>query len=223
MQKVLSFIQDLANHNDRDWFESHREEYEAARSEFSRNYDQILVLLNQHDQIDGPASKIYRIYRDLRFSSDKTPYKTRFSAHWVRATAARRGGYYLHIQPGRSYLAGGFFGPSADDLSLIRQHLHQEAEPLRTVLRSPGIADQFGPLQGRQLKTHPRGFSSDDPAIDLLRYKQFFLKKSLSDSEVLSPDFPAAVGHCFYSMRPFLDVMTELLTTNTNGESLLQP
>lgn len=181
----------------------------------------LLQDLNTHDVIEtasGPKS-VYRIYRDTRFSKDKTPYKTHWSGSFKRAGKNRRGGYYFHIEPGNSFIGGGFWGPNASDLKLIREDLAFDPSPLRKILNTESFISSFENLKGEQLKTTPKGFDANDQAIDLLRYKQYLLLRKFSDEEVLSTDFIKQVGQTFKNMRPFLDYMTEVLTTDINGLS----
>jgi len=223
METILPFLSALQQNNHRDWFTQNKPFYQQARAEFSGLFKKITRYLEEQDVIDRQQSKIFRIYRDVRFSADKSPYKSTMSAYWSRLGAARRGGYYLQIQPGGSFLAGGFFRPSKEDLALIRGHLQQEPERLRAILAHPELLNTFGPLEGEQVKTAPRGYNQDDPAIDLLRYKQFMLHRGVSDRILTSTDYPSAklFSDYFARMRPFLDYMTEVLTTDLNGRSLL--
>ena len=105
--------------------------------------------MNKMDEIE--ALKIYRIYRDSRFSKDKTPYKTHFAGGFKRATARRRGGYYFHFEPGASFLAGGFWAPSPPDLKRIRQEIEMDDQPLRKILNAAAFKKTFGTLEGKKV------------------------------------------------------------------------
>jgi uncharacterized protein (TIGR02453 family) len=215
----LTFLRKIKKHNDRTWFAAHKEDYDKAFGEMIVFADLVLAELKKQDDIETPSGKksLYRIYNYVRFSKDKSPYKLNIGGGFRRATALRRGGYYFHIQPGNSFVAGGFWGPSTQDLSHIRQHFAADREPLTTIIHSKSFKKQFGTLQGEQLKTAPRGYSADHPAIDLLRYKQLILRRDFTDEEVSHPNFHKKVALTFHAMRPFLDCMTELLTTDLNG------
>lgn len=173
----------------------------------------LLQELNRHDVIETVSGKksLHRIYRDTRFSNNKTPYKTNWSGSFRRATQYRRGGYYFHIEPGNSFVAGGFFGPNPQDLKLIRDDIAFDAKPLRNILSDPTFISSFERLKGEKVKTTPKGFSADHEAIDLLRYKQFLLSRHFTDEEVLSADFLAIVNQTYRNMRPFFDYMSEVL------------
>jgi uncharacterized protein (TIGR02453 family) len=181
--------------------------------------DSLLFEMNQHDLIETSTGKksLHRIYRDVRFSKDKTPYKSNWSGGFKRATLQNRGGYYYHIEPGASFLAGGFWGPNKDDLKLIRDHLAQDASSYRDIIESKKFKSTFGDVMGDKLKMSPKGFDIDHPDIDLLRYKQFVLKHNLTDEEVLSASFPAKASKIFKEMRPYFNLMSEYLTSDLDG------
>ena len=163
-----------------------------------------------------------RIYRDTRFSKDKTPYKAGWSCAFKRATTERRGGYYFHIEPGNNLIAGGFWGPEPKDLKLIRDQIAQDDEPLRELLDNKDFKSYFGQLEGEQVKSAPKGFKKDHPAINLLKYKQFMVVKYFKDEEVLKSDFASVVANGFIRMRPFHDYFSYILTHDLNGVSLLE-
>jgi len=218
----FEFLSLLKNNNEREWFNDHKIAYLKEHAYIESFAQDLLDLMNTHDVIETPSGKksLYRIYRDTRFSNDKTPYKTHWSGSFKRAGKQRRGGYYFHIEPGNSFVAGGFFGPSPQDLKLIRENISFDAQPLRAILSDKTFIASFETLKGEQLKTAPKGFDGDHPDIDLLRYKQFLLVHRFTDQEVLSRDY---VGYCnqeFKNMRPFFDCMSEILTTDANGLEL---
>ena len=218
----LDFLNLLRSNNERDWFNANKLAFETEQQKVEAFADALLAELNKSDVIETPSGKksLYRIYRDTRFSKDKTPYKTHWSGSFKRATRYRRGGYYFHIEPNGSFLGGGFWGPSKEDLKLIRDNIAFDAGPLREILQSGSFVSAFGELRGEQLKTTPKGFAADDDAIDLLRYKQFLLIRKFTDEEVLNGNFLSVAAETFRNMRPFFDYMTEILTTDSNGLEL---
>lgn len=219
----FEFLSKLRKNNNREWFNKRKEEYLSAQQQVIAFADMMLSELNKSDLIETPSGKksLYRIYRDVRFSKDKTPYSTYFGGHFRRATEERRGGYYFHLEPGNTYVGGGFWGPNPQDMMHIRKHLQQEPEMFREILESPQFKKNFGQLLGEQLKRAPKGFEVDDPAIDLLRYKQYWVRHVFNAKEVLKPDFHLTIVKQFENMRPFFDYMSEVLTTDLNGESIL--
>jgi uncharacterized protein (TIGR02453 family) len=218
-QSGFNFLQTLKKNNNREWFNKHKTTYERELAVIESFANALLKELNRHDVIETTSGKqsLHRIYRDIRFSNDKTPYKTNWSGNFKRATKYRRGGYYYHIEPGNSFIAGGFWGPNAQDLKRIRDEIAFDAAPLRKIITSRSFVATFGELKGEQLKTAPKGFDAHHEAIDLLRYKQFLLIRKFTDSEVVSERFLKEAGQTFKNMRPFFDYMSEVLTTDVNG------
>lgn len=219
----VEFLKTLSKNNEREWFNKHKDKYLEAHGNMISFADSLLAEVRKHDNIEtltGKAS-LFRIYKDVRFSKDKTPYNTHWSGGFKRATKILRGSYYFHIQPGNSFVGGGFWGPEPDDLKRIRQDIDLNYKEWRKMLSNKSFVKTFGGLLGETLITTPKGFEKDNPAIDLLRYKQFLLKHDFSDKEVLSPDFVKKVNDVFKKMRPFFDYMSEVLTTDVNGESLI--
>lgn len=219
----FTFLKQLAKNNNRDWFNAHKDRYLEEHETIAVFAEALLHEMNRHDVIETASGKksLHRIYRDTRFSKEKTPYKTNWSGSFRRATKARRGSYYFHIEPGNTFIGGGFWGPEPDDMKRIRDEFAYDAKPFRKIIGTKTFRDTFGELYGEQIKTTPKGYSAADPAIDLLRYKQFLLIKHFSDKEVMSPNFLKEVNNGFKKMRPFLDYMTGVLTTDTNGISLI--
>lgn len=218
----LQFLKDLSKNNNRDWFQENKPVYEKYHQEVIAFANDLLHKLNEHDVIETPSGKksLFRIYRDVRFSKDKSPYKTNWAGGFKRATKFRRGGYYFHIEPGSSFVGGGFWAPNKEDLQRIREEISVNAQELRDIIQHKDFVETFGSLQGEQLKKAPKGFDPEHPDIDLLRYKQFIFSKSYSEKEVLSPDFADQLNDAFSKMRPFFDFMSDVLTTDANGEPL---
>jgi uncharacterized protein (TIGR02453 family) len=218
-QSSFDFLNALKLNNNREWFNLHKADFENEQGHLQIFAEALLQKMNTHDLIETVSGKksLYRIYRDTRFSTDKTPYKIHWSGSFKRATKYRRGGYYFHIEPGNSFVGGGFWGPNPQDLKLIREDIAFDATPLRKILNDPTFISAFETLEGEQLKTTPKGFDAAHEAIDLLRYKQFVLRKRFTDAEVLDSHFVGQVNDTFKNMRPFLDYMSEVLSTDVNG------
>jgi uncharacterized protein (TIGR02453 family) len=219
----INFLKKLKKNNNRDWFTENKAQYTTQHDHMISFADALLSKMNKHDTIETVSGKksLYRIYRDVRFSKDKSPYKSNWSGGFQRATKNLRGGYYFHIEPeGKSFVGGGFWGPNKEDLQRIREDIAIDAAELRAILSSSDLVNTFGGLQGDQLKTSPKGFDKGHPDVDLLRFKQFVLTKSFTDEEVISPDFAENVSATFKKMRPFFDYMSEVLTTDANGSPL---
>jgi len=222
-KESIDFLKMLAKNNNREWFNSHKDLYTKAHDNMIEFADALLVEMKKHDKIETPSGKksLFRIYKDVRFAKDKTPYNMHWSGSFKRATKKLRGGYYFHIKPGNSFIAGGFWGPEPDDMKRIRQDIDSGYTHWRKLLANKTLVNTFGHLEGEQLGSAPRGYSKDHPAIDLLRYKQFLLKHSFTDKEVTDGDFLLKMNDAFKKLRPFFDFMSEILTTDANGVSVI--
>lgn len=218
-RSTLDFLKSLARNNNREWFAAHKDQYQLALENASEFFDEVIVKLNTHDRIETPSAKqaLYRIYKDARFSKDSTRYNPRFAGHFARTKPMLRGGYYLWIKPGESRLGCGFVYPDPDDLKTIRLDILKSHKAWVRLLGSKGIKASFGEMQGEQVATVPRGFPREHPAIDLLRYKQFWFERSFSDREVLARGFLDEVNRTYKSIRPFFDYMSDVLTTKPTG------
>jgi len=217
----FTFLKNLAKNNDRDWFGANKTTYEEEYNFVISFADELLELLSKHDNIENQSGKktLMRIYRDVRFSKDKSPYKSHWGLRFKRATKQLRGGYYLHIEPGNTFVGGGFMGPEPSDLKLMREGISADEKTIRKILNSNSFKDNFGEhgLHGEALKSVPKGFNTLDPAADLIKLKQFLIRKDFSDADVLSADFAKKVNDSFIAMRPFLDFMSYILTHDSNG------
>jgi uncharacterized protein (TIGR02453 family) len=222
-KSTFEFLQALARNNNRDWFQKNKQRYIDSHANVTAWLDALIAEMNKHDRIQTKSGKesLYRIYNDVRFSADKSPYNPRFAGHLKRIKPFFRGGYYFWIKPGESRVGCGFTYPNSADLLRIRQDIDVNADDWRKILKSKKIISVFGTMEGDQVKTAPKGFPKDHPAIDLLRYKQFWFERSFTDKEVLSKDFLKQVNETYKAIRSFFNYMTEVLTTDLNGESIL--
>ena len=216
---TLSFLNELKRNNNREWFEQHKSEFKSLETDVKGFYNSLMDKMKEHDEIE--KLKMFRIYRDVRFSKDKTPYKSHFAGSFSRAGARLRGGYYLQIRPGESFVAAGFWEPNKEDLLRIRKELEHDATTFRELITKPAFKNIWGELVGDEVKTAPKGFNKEDPNIDLIRKKAFIFVRNFSDKEVLSKDFIEEINKTFKEIRPYFNLMSEILTTNLNGESLL--
>ena len=219
---VFSFLEDLKENNHREWFQNNKTRYQEQYNYALQFADELLLRMKQIDTIETISGKksLFRINKDVRFSKDKSPYKTNIGGALTRATKYLRGGYYFHIEPGNCFLGGGFWAPSPEDLKHIRLQIAADPEPLQQILSSEEFIATFRQLEGEKLKSAPKGFNKDHHAIDLINYKQFLLIKKLTDEEVQSKQYLETVVSTFQAMRPFFDYMSEILTTDLNGEPL---
>lgn len=219
---VFRFFEKLEKNNNREWFNENKAEFKAIEKEVKASYNSILENLNIHDDID--KLKIFRIYRDVRFSKNKLPYKTHFGGSFHRTKPKLRGGYYLHIKPNNeSFIATGFWEPAREDLLRIRKEFEMDDSEIRKILADKKFKSIWGDsFVGDEVKTAPKGFSKEHNAIDLIRKKQFIFTKKLTDKEVLSPSFLKNIDVAFKAIRPYFDYMSDVLTTDLNGQSLIE-
>ena len=216
----FQFLKDLSNNNNRDWFTEHKPKFTTAQDNVKEVLAEIRENLEKHDEIE--KTKVYRIYRDVRFSKDKTPYNPRFAGSYSRLGKHLRGGYFLQIKPGETLLGGGFWQPEKEDLHRIRKEIELDATEFRDVLKNSEFIKHFGgKFEGEELKSAPRGFDKEHPDVDLLRKKGYIAVRRFTDKEVLSKDFISEVGSSFKALRPFFDLFSDVLTTNLNGESII--
>ncbi len=223
-KSTFDFLKKLAANNNRDWFNDRKEHYLQAKENAEQFVDALISKMNVHDHIETVSGKksLYRIYNDVRFSRDKSPYNPRFAGYLKRSKPLLRGGYYFWLKPGASRVGCGFVYPNAEDLKRIREDIDVNYTDWNKLLRSRSIQNTFGDITGEQVKTAPRGYSSDHPALELLRLKQFWFERSFSDKEVLSPGFLQQVDKTFKTIRPFFNHVSDVLTTDLNGESLFR-
>ncbi len=216
---IFRFFKQLAKNNNREWFEQHKPEFKTLETEVKLFGEALKDKLNQHDSID--RFKAFRIYRDVRFSKDKTPYKTHFGLTWHRTKPEFRGGYYLHLKPDDIFLACGFWDPAPADLKRIRQEIDLDGDEYRNLINAPAFKKLWGALQGNAVKTAPKGYAKDHPDIDLLRFKQHIFMIRYTEVEVAAADFMDRLDAALEAVRPFVDYMSAVLTTNADGEPLV--
>ena len=218
-KEVIDFLKELKANNNREWFTENKKRFKEVETDAKSFFAALKDELNGHDEIE--KLKMFRIYRDVRFSKDKTPYQPHFAGSFSRAGAHRRGGYYLRVRPGESFIAVGFWQPEPKDLLRIRKEFERDAEEFRKIIGNKSLKSVWGELEGEEVKTAPKGFNKEDPNIDLIRKKAFVFVRGFKDQEVLKKDFLKTVNDSFVAIRPYFDYMSEVLTTNLNGESLL--
>lgn len=216
---IFRFFKQLAKNNNREWFEQHKPEFKTLETDVKQFGEALKEQLNQHDSID--RFKVFRIYRDVRFSKDKTPYKTHFGLTWHRTKPEFRGGYYLHLKPDDIFLACGFWDPTPADLKRIRQEIDLDGDEYRNLINVPAFKNAWGALQGNAVKTAPKGYAKDHPNIDLLRFKQHIFMIRYTEAEVAAADFMDRLDAALQAVRPFVDHMSAVLTTNADGEPLV--
>ncbi len=215
LEPAMTFLAQLRQHNNREWFEAHRADYEVAKSRFEELVDQIIVGLAPIDDLTGLQARdcVMRIFRDVRFSKDKSPYKTNMAAEIARGgRKSHKLGYFLSLAPGgESIIAGGLYMPEPAQLNRLRDAIAADARPLKAVAADKNFKKYFGQLEGEKVKTVPQGYDRDHPDIELLRFKQLLAVHHLPDDVVLRPRVAAHAVKVCAAMKPFNDYLNGVL------------
>lgn len=204
---VLEFLAKLAANNNKEWMDANKKDYLKQKELFAGFIDQMLKALTPIDEgLTGlqPKDCIFRINRDIRFSANKAPYKNNFGAAMTPGgKKAPNALYYIHLQPGNSFLAGGIYQPDAEHLKKIRQEIDYNAVELKKIVEQPDFKKFFGPIQGDALKTMPKGYAADHPNADLLKFKSYLAVHNFTDKEVGSEGFFNTCVEMYRVMAPF--------------------
>lgn len=211
-EKVISFLTELSKNNNRDWFNANKTKYQAANQEIKEAVLKLSPEINLFDPKIGnqdPKDCMFRIYRDVRFSHDKSPYKTNMGA--VFAPGGRKSikpCYYLHIEPGGCFLSGGIYMPETPVLKLLRKEIYYNSAEFKRIINDKGFKKAFpAGLSGEKLKNPPKDFPADFPEIELLKYKHYFVIHEIKDSELSSKDFFKKVMEVFKQLKPMNDFL----------------
>ena len=219
-KSAFTFLKKLEKNNNRDWFNENKPEYKILETEMKSVYNRAFEALNMHDEID--KLKMFRIYRDVRFSKNKLPYKNHFGGSFHRTKPRLRGGYHLNIRPNNeSFIATGFWEPAKEDLLRIRKEFEMDDSEMRAIISDDTFKSVWGELVGDELKTAPKNFSKDHKAIDLIKKKQYIFIKKYTDQQVLDAGFLNEIDDAFKTIRPYFDYMSDVLTTDLNGVSMI--
>lgn len=177
IKKVFDFLKLIKKNNSREWFNSNKTLYDAARQEVIQLTQAVQTHFADIDPEivrQKPTDCIFRLYRDVRFSKNKEPYKTHFGI--VLAPGGRKsslGGYYIHLEPDNTFCGGGVWHPEPKRLKAIRQEIDYNLEEFKSIVRNNTFIDYFGDIRGEKLKTTPKNYTTDNPAIEYLRFKDF--------------------------------------------------
>ncbi|HET6846797.1 MAG TPA: DUF2461 domain-containing protein [Anaerolineales bacterium] len=211
LKPVMTFLAKLTKNNDRTWFEAHRQDYETARLLFMSFVQELIDGLNRFEDMRGvtPKDCVMRIYRDVRFSKDKSPYKTGMSASLGPGGRKSYGfQYYIHLEPGgRSMVAGGLHEPEPAQLNAFRANISRDARDFKAKVGAKAFRQYFGDVSGERLKTAPQGYDRAHAEIELLRLKEVVAVHKLADDVVVAPGLGAHVVKACAAMKPFLDYL----------------
>lgn len=204
---ILKYLKNLEKNNNRDWFNEHKKQYEAARFEMEKFVDHLILNIRSFDQRIGDLTAkkaMFRIYRDVRFSKDKTPYKTYFGAYM--ATGGRKSemaGYYVHISPDTCFAGGGSHGPMGEKIKKIRSEIYYNLDEFNGIINNKNFKQAFGDLKGERLKRPPVGFPKDFEGIETLKLKDFTVVQYFDEKDIIHPNFDQSVLDVFKTMKPF--------------------
>lgn len=207
MQTTFQFLKKLAQNNSKEWFDANRKQYEASKADMESLVKRILDKTAKFDPMVAglePRKCLFRINRDIRFSKDKAPYKLNMGASMSPGGKnSNIPGYYLHIEPGKSFLAGGCYMPMPEVLAAIRQEIDYNGAAFKKILNAKDFKTYFGALSEEdKVKTAPKGYDKNHPDIELLKFKHFIVVHDLKDSQVSAPDFDAYAAKVFKAMLP---------------------
>ena len=208
-QSTLDFLKELKDNNHKEWFEANRKRYEAAKANLLELSSGLINKIKVWDEPIGaidPKKSIFRINRDIRFSKDKSPYKTNMGMHF--SPGMNEAGYYVHIEPDACFIGGGMWQPEPAKLKSIRQEIDYNLSEFESIVNSDTFKAQFGQLDGSKLSRPPKDYPNDHPGIEWLKHKDFVAGRKFSDQEVTSPDFLdkcAETLKAMYPLRAFLN------------------
>ena len=214
---ILKFLKNLARHNDREWFEKNKSRYLEAKAGFEQVVDAVLKQLLKFDPaLAGldPKKLPFRIYRDVRFSKHKRPYKTNMGAGFSpNGRLIQEPGYYLHIEPSnKSFIAGGIYMPDAANLAKIRQEIDYNPDGLKKIMGGKKFKEAFGDFDDfDKLKTMPKGYAKDHPQIEWLKLKSFIVTMPLTDKQVTDKKLIAVISSACRQIKPLNDYLREAL------------
>ncbi len=207
LQGTVSFLEALQSNNNREWFNANKARYDDARASFEAFIGVLIPVVRGIDpdvDVDDPGECLFRIYRDVRFSGDKSPYKNNFGAFLAKGgRKSPYAGYYLHIEPGASFVGGGAYMPQAPYLKAIRRSIYEHPREYKAILHSDDFSSCFGTIFGETLKTSPRDFPKDFPDIELLKHKHYAVTHPVDDQLWFSGEVIDRVREIFAVLYPF--------------------
>ena len=215
-KETLDFLKKLDRNNDREWFNEHKAEFTGAKENITALTGYLISQISKFDtEISGtlPEDCVFRIYRDIRFSKNKNPYKNNLGAYI--APGGRKSmspGYYYHIQPGQCFIAAGLHMPESSELLKVRNAIADKSDEFLKMLRAKGFKDRFGELHGEKLKTMPKGFAADHPMIEYLKMKSMTVHREYkTDKVVLSKEYPKLLVADAKAMYPLVTFLRKAL------------
>jgi len=210
---TIKFMEQIAKNNNKPWFEKHKDEYLAVKDDYEAFVTEVLDGLGNIDPVFKEMQAkncIMRIYRDVRFSKDKSPYKTNLGAGFGMGGGKNSGsGYYLHVQPGKSFAGGGMWQPEAPALKAIRQEIDYNFKEFSAIVNDKAFKKMFPQIDGEKLVKLPKGYTEDNPAIEYLKLKSFTVGAPITDADLVKKGAAKKVNDIFKTMKPFIDFLNK--------------
>ena len=213
---TISFLRELKDNNNKEWFDLHRKDYENAKSDYLKLVSQILEKLKTIDPaLENLEAKkcVFRINRDVRFSKNKDPYKTNMGSFYSKGgKAVECAGYYFHLEPGSCFIGGGYWMPQGPDLKKIRSEIDYNLEEFTGILQEKTMKKYFGELsQEARLSRPPQGYDADNPAVEYLKLKSFTVTSPLPDEQLTNPTLLSNIVDHFRAMKPLVQFLNRSL------------
>ena len=213
--EILRFLKELGKNNKREWFELNKAKYLKSKKSFEDFVLELIKIIKSIDPSIGmpePKDCIFRIHRDVRFSKDKSPYKTNFGAYISRGgKKSSFAGYYFHIEPNEIFLSGGIYMPSGPVLKAVREAIFDDPETFKKILNDPNFKKYFPELAGEKLKTFPQGYPKNHPDIDLIKYTSYYVYRPIDEKILTSSNLPEEIRKTFTQLKPFNDFLNNAI------------
>ncbi|MEP6929594.1 MAG: DUF2461 domain-containing protein [Flavobacterium sp.] len=220
-KESLQFLDDLKANNNRDWFQENKKRYEVFKKDYHQLVSDFLDVMKPLDpslELLEVKNCTFRINRDIRFSKDKSPYKAHLGVWMSGGTKGLNcAGYYVHIEKGASFIAGGFYSPESDDLKKVRKEIAFFHDDLEEILGDKNFKKEFGSLdinENNSLKSMPRGYEKDHPAIEFLKLKSFTATQKYDSKEVTQKDFVSKMSQKLIALKPLNEFINRALNTD---------
>jgi len=218
MLKVIQFLNELSENNNREWFQINKKWYDESREKVLFLTEVVINEIRKFDPdvpLLEPKDCLFRIFRDVRFSNDKRPYKTNFGSFIAKGgRKSMYAGYYFHIEPSGSFVGGGIYMPAAEPLKAIRQYIAENGEEFLSLINSKNFIKVYPEMMDDKLKTAPKGYSPDHEFINLLKYKSFAFSSQFDKSQILADNFIEKLVHSFKTLHPVNRFLNDALENN---------
>ena len=216
-KNTLQFLQKLKSNNNKEWFDKNRNDYEQAKTELKELCTNIISEVSKFDSgLLGlePKNCVFRINRDIRFSKDKSPYKTNMGAYFSKHGKNNGvGGYYFHIEPGNSFIGGGVYGCMPDQLKSIRQEIDYNLSDFKKIISASAFKKMYPNLEGEKLKNAPKGYDENNPAVEFLKHKNLYVSNMFTDDELMGKNFYKTFAAKAKVLHPFLQFFDTAIST----------